>query len=101
MISILEIVLVVLYMIGIGCVVGIALIIVLMYRNERVYNYRKRVIENIGEIYQDEIAAGRLTTNWRWKEFEKVTYRDMVKRFWKPLDSFYENTKLEKEIWKL
>ena len=59
------------------------------YRNSRVFKYRMELIDKLSEAAKKDIDAG-LDPQWRYAEFNKVTYNEMVYRFWKPLDNFYE-----------
>lgn len=67
------------------CILMIALGILLFIRNEIVYNFRKKIIDKIF-----------LSENWqeKLKEFDKVSYDEMVYKFWKPIKSFYPNIKV-------
>ena len=56
-------------------------------RNQTVYDYRSRIIE---------IIFSKDDWKWRHKEFRKVSYNEMVYKFWKPLDSFYKDKKFLK-----
>lgn len=61
---------------------------VLLYRNDAVYNERIRIIGIITELN----VRDRTFSEWRWKEYHKITYNQMVNQFWKPVKSFYEKS---------
>ena len=60
----------------------LALVVYMLIRNLQVYNYRTRM----GEIV---FAASVWDYKWRLAAMNRVSYNDMMIRFWKPLDSFY------------
>jgi hypothetical protein len=66
----------------------IALMLAFQLRNESVHKERVRVAELIYELGTADIRAGR-PWYWRWEEYRKVTYAEMLFRFWIPVRSFY------------
>lgn len=60
---------------------GVA-VVYLLIRNERVYRYRSRLNKTV-------FAASVWDYKWRVEMMDRVSYDDMMLRFWKPLDSFY------------
>lgn len=72
---------------------GICLLIMLwcvirLYRNNRVYLYRKFLIDVIWEVMD---SSSKDDLSWRLAVYNSVTYNEMVTKFWKPLDSFYKD----------
>jgi len=59
-----------------------ALLIALLIRNNRVHDYRIDLIEQMFRFSDWE---------WRVEAYEEVSYFEQVLKFWKPLDSFYED----------
>lgn len=66
------------------------LCIFMLARNERVSAYRLELISRIGNASRRDIDNGNFDYHWRWEEYETVSYNDMMLKFWKRLDSFYE-----------
>jgi hypothetical protein len=61
----------------------------LFIRNELVYRYRIRLINEISERNHSDISNFDYGYQWRWREYETVSYEDMLFKFWKSFDSFY------------
>lgn len=57
----------------------------LLHRNNKVFEYRRKVSDIIFE--KDDWAK-------RLEIMEQVSYEDMMKKFWKPLNSFYSEDEL-------
>jgi hypothetical protein len=66
----------------------IAWFLISVIRTELVARYRKRLIEIVGALAREDAKNGR-DGSWRWKMMDTVTFDDMCRKFWKPLDSFY------------
>lgn len=64
-----------------------------LIRNTRVYAYRTKLLEEISQATQAEIASPSWSL-WRYKIFSSVSYIEMVYKFWRPLDSFYPHREL-------
>jgi hypothetical protein len=73
------------------CLMGIAYCQMIIWRNERVYLYRRRLIDRIYKLSQADIASGKDHDYWRWDVYETVSYDAMLYQFWRPLDSFYRD----------
>ena len=58
-----------------------------------VYKERIRIINRIENISKIEVSFGNYNWQWRFKEFESISDREMVFKFWIPIKSFYKNTK--------
>ena len=69
-----------------------------VFRNLQVFSYRVNLIHNISKASMAEINKGLPYSNWRFQEFDTVSYNKQVLMFWKSLDSFYENMGLFQEI---
>lgn len=77
-------------LIEIYVLMGMIWCIYMLYRNNKVADYRHYLLEQIRVAGKLDIANGR---NWQWRydEYETVSYNEMMWRFWKPIDSFYPN----------
>lgn len=66
---------------AIALLIFLVFMIFMILRNNAVYKFRDRVID---EVYDNE--------NWeeKRKEYISVSYNEMVFKFWKPLKSFYK-----------
>ncbi len=86
-------------LIGVLCLLALGVIYcsLMLIRNDKVYNFRKNLLDIIGRCSKDDIKNGR-DYYWRYKKYEEVTYKDMVYKFWKPLkvESFYKDDKFLK-----
>lgn len=62
--------------------------LLMLLRNERVYHYRSRVI---AKISNDHVACINTKQPYTlsWDILEKVSYNDMVIKFWRSFDSFF------------
>lgn len=67
------------------CAVGIFM----LFRNNRVYHARRRLLESIHEAVGRDIEE-RSAYKWRYDEFDKVSYDRMV-RSWRKPESMYDN----------
>lgn len=65
--------------------------ITILVRNEMVYRYSMTAIEKIHTLNIRDIENGKYDVDWRYDILNKVTYHEMVLKFWKPLDSFYKD----------
>ncbi len=63
-----------------------------------VNDYRTNLVFRIGEVVKRDAAKATEMTkdelSWRYKEFEKVTFKQMLWKFWKPVESFYNEANL-------
>lgn len=83
----------------IGLLIVISLLFVLtlccllaLIRNNQVYIYRTKILQDITFKTQEDVNNNTYNKEdplWRYKEYDKVSYDDMCRKFWKPLDSFY------------
>lgn len=73
-------------------IIGIGVCIICLYRLREVYEYRNFILDLMSEKCKEDILNNR-DHLWRYVVFEKVTFGEMVNKFWKPLDSFYEDNK--------
>ena len=63
--------------------------IIILYRNNKVYNYRIELLDKVSEKADEDIKKG-LDWETRYKKLKEVGYHEMIYKFWKPLDSFYD-----------
>ncbi len=67
-------------------------VVFMMIRNERVFRYREKIRRKIGIAIDEDFARGDWKHwEWRWAEFDRISYDQMVTQFWKPLDSFWKD----------
>lgn len=64
----------------------------MLYRNFRVYRYRTR-IRNL--VFDKRPGEPPLAWMDRLKYYETVSYDDMMKKFWKPVNSFYDEERFK------
>ncbi len=78
------------FVVAVFAAVMLALCLVMFIRNEKVYRYRKNLLEQVSDAAHDDINNGRYEA-WqaRYDAYSEVEYFDMALKFWKPLDSFY------------
>jgi hypothetical protein len=72
------------------CSIALLYCFILLIRNGIVYNERMRVIHLMSELSNKDINNHK-SWMWRHKEFDKITYDEMVFKFWIPVRKFYEN----------
>ena len=69
-----------------------------VFRNLQVFSYRVNLIHRISDVNMEEINRGLPYSDWRFQEFDTVSYSKQVLIFWKSLDSFYEDKGFFQEI---
>lgn len=57
--------------------------IIFLIRNQKVYEFRKRLLAGIDKIVRHDVALKHLD------EMMRVKYSDMLWEWWKPCKSFY------------
>jgi len=77
-------------------ILSLLFLLVMSYRNSKVYAYRFNLINKITVVELESIVAREFDGHWRWDEFYAVTYQEMVSNFWKPLNSFYDKSPARK-----
>lgn len=79
-------------------VIGVLIIgaSLLLIRNAKVAEYRLTLIDKIHDLNVAEIDTRPYDT-WRYSEFNKVTYEQMLYHFWKPLTAFYKDKSFLRE----
>lgn len=70
------------------CQLGLIMCLVMLKRNDNVFKYRNHISELMFDAGEDDIENNR-EWKWRLEIYKTVTYRDMMRKFWKPLDTFY------------
>jgi len=73
-----------------GITIIFILVIILFRRNMEVLKYRLHIIDLISEKNREELEVGIHYTGSRYKMFNQVSYDEMLLKFWKPLDSFFD-----------
>lgn len=79
------------------CAWGMIWCLITFRRNNQVSKYRNELIQRVGALAQDDINNGR-GWEWRWRAYETVSYDEMLRKFWKPLDSFYEDKAFMEDV---
>ena len=75
----------------------IVMCVVLMIRTNAVAKYRSILINKIHKRYLENIEKGlEIDHRERWDEYKKITFDEMVWKFWKKVDSFYDEDKILK-----
>lgn len=64
--------------------------VIMLIRNQKVFKYKMKLLRQVSYAAKRDINLGH---NWKWRYdyFESVGYNQMMKKFWKPLDSFYRD----------
>ena len=70
--------------------IGGSLMVFLMFRNDRVHDYRQKLLGTISNCVEIDIQENR-SWEWRYEIYHSVSYDNMLYRFWKPLESFYKD----------
>lgn len=68
----------------------LCLSLIMLIRNDQVHEYQIKMLHEASKKAKEDIKANR-DWRWRYEEFEKVSYDEMVYKFWKPLNSFYKD----------
>jgi len=70
-------------------VLVLVFMLLLLFRNERVFKYRMGVLSKVSEKAKLDIINNR--TDWRrhYNIFERVKYNEMLLKFWRSFDSFF------------
>lgn len=71
-----------------GCAIGMAQALYMRRRNDAVHAFRVGLLHVICVAMKMDENLGR-DGSWRMEVFTSVTYDDMMKKFWLPLDAFY------------
>ena len=58
-------------------------------RNYLVFRYRNEFVIKIA-MKSREDAENNLSWRWRFDEYDKISYQEMLFKFWRRIDSFYE-----------
>jgi hypothetical protein len=66
----------------------------MLRRTTKVYNYRRTLIDRIYDCSERDVKEHKYDGK-RWEALEKVTFHDMVWRFWKPLkdETWFKDTR--------
>ena len=74
------------------CFSLICFVLLLSHRSNLVYKECDRVLKVIGILARKDINLG-LDWEWRYDEFEAISYDKMWLQFWKPIGSFFAFSK--------
>lgn len=56
------------------------------------------IFDDIGFAADHNVGTVPVKWVWRWTEYYKVTYTEMLWKFWRSLDSFYPNLAFTKPL---
>lgn len=73
-------------------VIGLFFSFYLLYRNHEVYKERQHILNKIKNFSKIDILESR-NWEWRYKEYEKISYEEMLYKFWIPVKDFYKDNK--------
>ena len=73
-------------------IVSMIFILYLLHRNYTVYHYRQYIQELVFDERPGEPANAYVK---RLKYYDSVSYDDMMRKFWKPVNSFYDERKFK------
>lgn len=62
----------------------------MLLRNNAVYKIRMAIIDGMSVGARRDIEQGE-DYKWRYAMFDSVSYKQMLFKFWKNLDSFYQD----------
>lgn len=71
------------------CFLVIALV-GLMLRNNAVHETRTEALQVMSNISRNQILMSDFTWEWRYEQFDTLSYDKMMWQFWKRPSSFYE-----------
>ena len=77
--------------------IGVLVILVislfyLLYRNDEVYKERQHISNKVSDLAKIDIIGSR-NWEWRYKEYNKISYEEMLYKFWIPVKDFYKDNK--------
>lgn len=61
-----------------------------LIKNELVYSARNKILDSISMKAQEDIAQGK-RWQWRYEEYRKVTYTQMMYQFWVRPEALYKD----------
>lgn len=70
--------------------------IMFLVRSQRVLTYKLDLIDRISDVSCSQVLNG-MEWEWRFEEFNSVSYYKMLFVFWKPLGSFYDRDPAREE----
>lgn len=76
-------------------VLGVVLLIsIISYRNTKILHFRLALLNTLSNLNQYDIGKGLHPADWRYQEFDSVTYDEMLLKFWIPLkpERWYKDT---------
>lgn len=68
--------------------IGMIIALIMGDRNQKVANYRRNILQQISNAGDFDIRDG-YDWQWRYEVYETVSYEQMMRYFWRNLDSFY------------
>ena len=64
--------------------------LIIMIRNGKVFDWRMEKLNEVSSLAKQDIDQG-FSWIWRYDELSSAPYASMVWKFWKPMESFYDN----------
>jgi len=71
------------------CVWVILFSFFMVFRNQKVFKERMRILDTISQYAHKDIENHK-DYDWRYKEFETISYNRMFYRFWIPVKDFFK-----------
>jgi hypothetical protein len=78
------------------CIAGMVINLLFLIRNGLVYKESIRVLDMITKLCKQDINNGK-DFLWRYDEYDKIRYDEMLYKFWRPIKSFYKDSPALKE----
>ena len=72
-----------------GVLLGVLGCVLMLRRNTTVYLYRMHLLRQVSEAAHADIYENHQPFEWRYRTLMSVSYEEMFRRFWRPIDSFY------------
>lgn len=69
--------------------------IIVLVRNVQIYKFRMGLLKRVSRFAQQDVKAGQ-SWRWRYDMFSAVSYNEMIFKFWRSPESFYNLEKLFK-----
>lgn len=77
---------------GLMFIVSFIVSFVFFYRNNRVCEYRLKMIDVIHQANLQDFKS----SEWRWQQYKAVSYDAMLYKIWRPLSSFYDEEAIKR-----
>lgn len=64
----------------------------MMFRYIKVGNYRRKLIDSIHQLNLQDLEKDHTYNAVRYKQLYEISYERMFWSFWRPIDSFYDQS---------